>query len=79
MRNLRNRVSALALAMVMASGMSTAFSARVSAFDGSAPTNEGICATLATVEAGLANVANPFLKAVLQKLIDAAQAKLQCQ
>jgi hypothetical protein len=79
MRNLRNRVSALALAMFMAFGMATAFSAPVSAFDGGAPTTDQVCATLASAEAGLANVANPILKAVLQRLIDAAQAKLGCE
>jgi hypothetical protein len=78
MRNLRNRVSALALAVVMASGMATAFSATVSAFDGSAPTTDEVCASLSEAEAALAYVANPFLKATLQRLIDAAQARLQC-
>jgi hypothetical protein len=78
MRNLRNRVSALALAMVMAAGMATAFSAPVSAFEGGPPTTSDACANLASAEDALAYVANPILKAVLQRLIDAAQAKLEC-
>ena len=80
MRNLRNRVSALALAVVMASGMTSVFSAPVSAFDGTfaPPTNEQICAALAQAEDSLSLVTNAFVKALLQRLIDAAQARYQC-
>jgi hypothetical protein len=80
MRNLRNRVSAFALAFVMASGMALVFSTPVSAFDGSfaPPTNDQICAALDTAEDSLALVQNAYLKALLQKLIDAAQAKYGC-
>ena len=77
MKSLRNRVSALALAMVMAFGMATVFSAPVAAAGGP-PTTDEVCANLASAEANLVNVANPILKAVLQKLIDAAQARLGC-
>lgn len=81
MRNLRNRVSGLALAVVMASGMTSVFSAPVSAFDGSfaPPTNEQICATLAKAEDSLALITNAYLQALLQRLIDAAQARYQCE
>jgi hypothetical protein len=81
MRNLRTRVSALALAVVFASGMATVFSTPVSAANGSfgPPTNDEVCASLASAEEALVNVANPIQKAVLQKLIDAAQARLGCE
>ena len=80
MRNLRNRASALALAVVMASSMGTVFSARVSAFDGNfqPPTNDQICAALDVAEAKLVYVTNGYLAALLQKLIDAAQVKYGC-
>jgi hypothetical protein len=77
MKSLRNRVSALSLAMVMAFGMTTVFSAPVAAAGGP-PTIDDACASLASAEADLVNVANPIVKAVLQKLIDAAQARLGC-
>jgi hypothetical protein len=80
MRNLRNRVSALALAVVMASGLGSMFSTNVSAFDGTftPPSNEQICAALAQAEAGLAYVNNAILKALLQQYIDRAQTFYHC-
>lgn len=80
MRNLRNRVSALVLAVVMASGMLTVFSAPVSASDGDFNlSNEEVCAALGRAEDALTYVNNAFLRALLQKLIDAAQAKYGCE
>jgi predicted lipoprotein len=80
MRNLRNRVSALALAVIMAAGMATIFSTPVSAFDGfSRPSNEQICAALDRAEESLAYVTNAYLRALLQKAIDAAQDRYSCQ
>ena len=80
MRNLRNRVSALALAVIMASGMATAFSTPLHASDGTftRPTNEQICDALAKAEDALSYVNNAFLRALLQKAIDAAQARYDC-
>ncbi|PYR91064.1 MAG: hypothetical protein DMF84_18520 [Acidobacteria bacterium] len=76
MRNLRNRVSALALAVVMASGMVTAVSASDGVF--TPPTNDQICAALDKAEDALAYVTNAYLRALLQKAIDAAQTRYGC-
>ena len=79
MRNLRNRVSAFALDMVMASGMASVFSTPVSAFDGTftPPSNEQICAGLddAAIKATLAPA---YLQPYLLKLIALAQQKYGC-
>ncbi|PYR91061.1 MAG: hypothetical protein DMF84_18505 [Acidobacteria bacterium] len=61
----------------MAFGMTSVFSTKVSAFDGTftAPSDGQICDSLNKAEAALAYVTNPFLKALLQKAIDAAQGQ----
>ena len=80
MRILRTRVSALAVAIVMASSMATVFSAPVKASDGRfvPPTNAQICAALDAAEAKLV-LLPPYLAALAQKAIDAAQAANNCK
>lgn len=79
MRNLRNRVSAFALAVVMASGMATMFSANVSAFDGTftPPSNEQICGALAEAAANV-SLAPAYVQPFLLKAIALAQTKYGC-
>jgi hypothetical protein len=78
MRNLRNRVSAFALALVLASGMVGMFNAPVRAFDGtSAPTVDDACASLAAAAENVKNLPAPAAR-VLAALIAAAQKALGC-
>lgn len=79
MRTLRTRVSALAVAIVMASSMATVFSTSVKASDGRfvPPTNSQVCAALAAAEANLVRLP-PYLAALAQRAIDAAQTAYKC-
>ena len=78
MRSLGNRVSALALAVVMASSMATVFSVPVAASDGfTPPSNAQICAYLAKLEADIPRLPG-WLQPLAQKLVDAAEARYGC-
>ena len=80
MRILRTRVSALAVAIVMASSMATVFSTSVKASDGRfvPPTNDQICAALDTAEANLVRLPAYFAR-LAQIAIDKAQAAYHCK
>jgi hypothetical protein len=76
---MRKLGSALVLSTIMAAGMSSVFTARLSAFDNKTISNDVICKNLLAAETAVNSLPDGLLKQYLQKLIGDLEDRYNCR